>query len=188
MIRCMETQRRDPHGNPLPIGVHYKHGAYFRVKKQVWHWLGRDYRAAVNISARNFGKSRNRPRLLADQEAGSSYRYWAKLLVKQAKNAAVRRSIPFALTEADVEAMLVESGFCCQLTGIRFDPGYMPEAHRRPLVPSIDRINGSTGYHRANVRLVCCIVNTAIGEWGEDVFAKVARAYVQRTTGLEQSA
>lgn len=40
---------------------------------------------------------------------------------------------------------------------------------RRPLAPSIDRIDSSLGYTRQNCRIVCAAVNYAMNVWGEDV-------------------
>lgn len=50
----------------------------------------------------------------------------------------------------------------------------------RPFAPSLDRIDARKGYTTDNVRLVAWVVNHALGDWGEEVFAKIARAYVDR--------
>lgn len=52
---------------------------------------------------------------------------------------------------------------------------------RRPFAPSIDRINAKLGYTKDNVRLVCTIVNMVLNEFGDNIFDKMCRAYVENT-------
>ncbi len=60
-----------------------------------------------------------------------------------------------------------------------------PGWRRAPWAPSVDRIDSSKGYVPGNVRLVCVAANLAMNEWGEDVLARVARAYVEARTGRD---
>ena len=43
---------------------------------------------------------------------------------------------------------------------------------------SIDRIDPNKGYVRKNIRLLCYAVNCGLNEYGEDVFKKIANAYI----------
>lgn len=43
--------RKDPHGNELLRGMHYKHGAYYFVRHNKWRLLGRTYNAALKAYA-----------------------------------------------------------------------------------------------------------------------------------------
>lgn len=84
------------------------------------------------------------------------------------------------------------------LKGIRFDDSIRPEVYRKvwageceatglplhfgdgrsPFSPSIDRISPSLGYVPGNVRVVCWAVNSMVGDWGDDVAAQVAQAFL----------
>lgn len=44
--------RRDEQGNPLPTGMHWKHGAYYLVKRRQWKRLGTQYRGALIVYGR----------------------------------------------------------------------------------------------------------------------------------------
>jgi hypothetical protein len=66
----------------------------------------------------------------------------------------------------------------CAVTGIPFDVGPTNGGKtgldRKPLRPSIDRIDPRQGYVDGNVRLVCAAVNYAMGPWGEGLFRLIA--------------
>ena len=49
-------------------------------------------------------------------------------------------------------------------------------AARRPYAPSLDRIDATLPYSRANCRLVLQAVNFALNSFGDDVFLEMARA------------
>lgn len=48
------------------------------------------------------------------------------------------------------------------------------DGRRRPWIPSIDRIDSSKGYTKGNCRIVCCAVNIAMNNYGEDVLARIS--------------
>ena len=100
-------------------------------------------------------------------------------LWKKAKDHAKVRSLPFSLKTQDVRDLMESSGGRCAVSGLPFDYLYIPHGcRRRPFAPSIDRINCALGYDLQNVRLVCNIVNQAMGEWGADELYRVAEAMV----------
>jgi hypothetical protein len=39
-----------------------------------------------------------------------------------------------------------------------------------PFAPTIDRVHADGGYAYGNIRIVCCCVNAALGQWGDSVF------------------
>lgn len=95
------------------------------------------------------------------------------------KNARARQ-LPVEITLADVEAMWDANSGRCALSGIPFDFARRGR-RRRPFAPSIDRIDCTQGYTRANCRLVCVAVNYAMSDWGEGVLRQIAHGLVGRT-------
>lgn len=81
-----------------------------------------------------------------------------------------------AVDAATVVAMYYEGNGRCALSGIPFDLAPHGASRRRPFAPSLDRISSAKGYHRGNVRLVCCAVNFLMNEWGDAVFHRLATA------------
>lgn len=84
------------------------------------------------------------------------------------------------LTKEDIRAMGNRQNWRCAVTGLGFSRDRTENARARAFAPSVDRINCSRGYTKDNCRLVCVAVNVALNEWGELVFAKIARAYCRR--------
>ena len=94
----------------------------------------------------------------------------------RAVTARSRREFGHVLVWGDVERMMARSKGFCEVTGLRFSDERIEGAHRRPYLPSIDRIKSNTPYTPENCRLICCAVNIAINDWGDDVFWKIVRA------------
>lgn len=94
-----------------------------------------------------------------------------------AKQRAVASSREFDLEVDDVLKLLSDQNCRCALSGIEFD--LSPSATRRkPYAPSLDRISAKGGYTKGNVRLLCVVVNLALGDWGDEVLQAVARHIV----------
>jgi hypothetical protein len=51
---------------------------------------------------------------------------------------------------------------------------------KHPFAPSIDRVLSVGHYTPDNVRLVCVAVNFGMGQWGQEVYMKLARAAVAK--------
>ena len=64
----------------------------------------------------------------------------------------------------------------CALTGLPFNPTAEPRYDS----PSLDRITPELGYVPGNVRVILYCLNAALGNWGEDTFYQVAKAFVDR--------
>ena len=71
--------RRDPHGNPLHVRMHYKHSAYWYVYQGKWRMLGREYPAAMQAYAAMISPASGMLRLI--EETYRSY----ELKVKNGK-------------------------------------------------------------------------------------------------------
>jgi hypothetical protein len=73
-----------------------------------------------------------------------------------------------------------KTGGMCELSGIPFAGGKINNSRARPFFPSIDRINSCKGYTKDNVRFVCCAVNLALNDFGEDVLNQIAFGIVSK--------
>jgi hypothetical protein len=161
---------------PLPRGVYQKHGAFYRVHRNEWLWLGRSYEEAARFDFWPSAGWTHRTDLLKQLR---------QLRVRCRLNAKGRRAIDFDLTEPDVMALAESANWRCAVTGLRFSNEVI--ANRRPYAPSIDRIDSALGYTKDNCRLVCAAVNIALNVWGETVFATLAAGYKrQRSKSIRQ--
>lgn len=154
--------------DPLPKCIHKKNGAYFLVKKNKWLWLGRRADAA-RLKYAEVAASLGIP--YADRDFVRSAFIGAR---KRAKHLRVE----FDIAPADVLALWKAGKNRCALTGMPFDGGNVKTFRRRPMIPSIDRIDARLGYVPGNVRLISFAMNAALNEWGEATFEKMARAYL----------
>lgn len=85
-----------------------------------------------------------------------------------------RGGSPFLLTAPELIALMIRSEGRCELTGLLFNGEEIPGCSKRPYIPSIDRMSAKEPYLFKNCRLICWAVNRAIGDWGDDVFWKIA--------------
>jgi hypothetical protein len=74
------------------------------------------------------------------------------------------------------------------VTGLEFSFERYPEAFvKHPFAPSIDRIQSRGGYTPGNVQLVCAAVNFGMGDWGQELFMRLARAAVARENNAKHN-
>jgi hypothetical protein len=99
-------------------------------------------------------------------------------MLAAAKSRAKRKGMSFDLTMPKVLALAAESGGYCAVSAVQFSGQRM--GTRRPLMPSLDRIDCSRGYEFTNCRLVCVVVNYAISDFGEGALRIVARSIVSK--------
>jgi hypothetical protein len=100
-------------------------------------------------------------------------------LILAAKRRAYKKLIEFDLSEQFIIELLHKQNNKCALTKIEFDILKIKKSKTRPFAMSIDRIDSSKGYTKDNVRLVCVAVNLALNEFGEDIFNKICKAYLE---------
>ena len=95
-----------------------------------------------------------------------------------AKSRATFKGFAFDLTMPKLLALAAESGGRCAVSTVAFSGKRI--GSRRPLMPSLDRIDCKQGYVMSNCRLVCVVVNYAISDFGEGALRIVARAIVRQ--------
>lgn len=105
---------------------------------------------------------------------------WAVQTISDAKKRARARNIDFDINAVFVLDMLERQEYRCAVSGIQFSDVEVNDAHKRPYMPSVDRIECSKGYTRDNVRIVCVAVNTMLQDWGDSVFHEIVCAYLAR--------
>lgn len=97
------------------------------------------------------------------------------------RSRAKKKGMECTLTEADIDAMLVDSEGMCAVSGLPFLIRDRYEDERvNPWQPSIDRIKSDEGYTRENCRVVCYIANLAMSQFGEDALIMLSQAVVER--------
>ncbi|MAL99382.1 MAG: hypothetical protein CL583_13140 [Alteromonadaceae bacterium] len=105
-----------------------------------------------------------------------------RVAVSAARSRAAKSGRPFDIDPDWAVHAMEAAEYRCALTGIRLEPRahYTGDSHRGPWSISLDRIDNAGGYTKDNVRIVCCAINIAINEWGENVFERVARNFLNR--------
>lgn len=71
----------------------------------------------------------------------------------------------------------LEAG-ACPRTGFKFDLSPHAEHHRNPLSPSLDRIDGTKGYIKGNIQIVCSWYNIAKNEYSDAQMVAFCQAVV----------
>ena len=111
------------------------------------------------------------------RRARSRLRYLNKrawLLVDVARTRSKAKGYAFDLDgyREQIQAR-IDAGYC-ELSGIRFDL----KGNRTFDSPSIDRIDPKRGYVYDNIRVVCNLMNVALGNWGEEPLCVIMEAYL----------
>jgi hypothetical protein len=104
---------------------------------------------------------------------------FVKRLLHQAKARAKVIGVPFRLVVADFHELYEAANKHCAVSGLPFDISQLDGVVRRPFAPSIDRIDGVLGYTKDNCRIVCCAVNLALNDFGENILWDIATSMVE---------
>lgn len=107
--------------------------------------------------------------------------------LRSARTRARQKGLHFDLTKDWLLGQAAAQRFQCALTGLAFHLPHRGTARVNPFTPSIDRINCHEGYTTDNSRLVIYAVNVMLMDWGEEVFAKVARRYLRHESETKGS-
>jgi hypothetical protein len=106
---------------------------------------------------------------------------YLQFLLVSSRQRAKEAGLEHTLTLADIESLYHRQLGLCAVSGLPFtmeSTGDHP--FLRAYAPSIDRIDNGLGYTLENVRLVCRIVNFAMGKWGLPALERVALAIAAR--------
>jgi hypothetical protein len=170
------------------IGCHRPPGADIKIyPHHIAEFKGRFHQRLIRIdgppapllAARQVGP-RKRQTKRAHEIAAAGDPDWVVDALRAAKRRAKKRGLEFSLEVIDVLNRHADCKGCCEVSGIAFDLAKSMDHWRRPMAPSIDRIDPKRGYTPDNVRLVIYAVNAAMNEWGLELFLKVARAAAKK--------
>lgn len=105
---------------------------------------------------------------------------WVHQSVCDTRKRARNKGLKYGLSAGWILKRLERIGYCCELSGIAFSARRPRESHKRPWMPSLDRIDCTKGYTQDNVRIVCVAVNTLLQDWGDSVFHDLMKADRER--------
>lgn len=101
--------------------------------------------------------------------------HWATVLKNKALQRSKTKNLEFDLTKDFVLEKLKRG--VCEATGM---PLNLNGGTRKPLTPSLDRINPNFGYTQDNVQLVSCIYNFAKSTFTHEDVVEMARALMEK--------
>jgi len=131
----------------------------------------------LRTDGRQYGNYSSRCKSCVKAEAAESNRRNPESqMIRAAKHRAKKNWLSFDLDDYRMEIRQRLSTGVCEMTGLPF----CADGPRNWDSPSIDRINPEKGYVYGNIRLIVWALNSAFGHWGEDKFAIVARAWLER--------
>ena len=106
---------------------------------------------------------------------------WAKQTITRLAQSASKRGLNVEIKPADLIQLVEATDARCAVTGV---PLVFPERGKgwpiSAYAISIDRIDNRQGYIPGNIRLICYAMNVAFMHWGEDAFAGLAKAFLER--------
>lgn len=105
---------------------------------------------------------------------------WAHQTTWDSRKRAKLKGLDWSLHVGWIITQLEAQEYCCAISGIEFSGKRLGTAHKRPYMPSLDRIDCNKGYTPENVRIVCVAVNTLLQDWGDSVIETIFAAYAQK--------
>ena len=103
---------------------------------------------------------------------------WLHASIRRAEKRSKASGRPCRISVADFVFIAKRSGGRCEVTGIPFSDELAGYKQRRPYRQSLDRIDSSREYSLENCRLVCTILNLAMGTWGAEALHRIAAGLV----------
>lgn len=102
---------------------------------------------------------------------------WAAITIWDARRRAKGAGLAITIDSEWVRRRLDQIGHRCEVSGIVFSHENPTQAHKRPFMPSLDRIDCRVGYVPENVRIVCVSVNMLLQDWGIEVYRRLIAAH-----------
>lgn len=152
------------------------------TRKRQNDWHQNKLRTDQTYREKNLARRRKRysaaPEIYSAKEAGrSAVRRLTNIgRARQLISSARMRDRTCNLLLADVLPS-IEAGTCPR-TGFKFDLSPHADHRRNPLSPSIDRINGTKGYIKGNIQVVCSWYNIAKNEYTDAQLLTFCQAVV----------
>lgn len=118
-----------------------------------------------------------------ERESGDETFYpvtWATQTTWDSRKRARLKGLEWGIHAGWIIRKLEEQEHCCAISGIEFSGKRLGTAHKRPYMPSLDRIDCNKGYTPENVRIVCVAVNALLQDWGDSVIETIFSAYAQK--------
>jgi len=100
--------------------------------------------------------------------------------LKASRFRAKKSAVEFSLSMEWAFDTLSAQDMRCAVTGLPFYSSEVEGSWHHPYSPSLDRVIPRGGYTPENTRIVLYAVNSMLSDWGEDIFAKIAGAYLKR--------
>lgn len=174
--KVLETRKRD-----LPPRLHLKDGGYYYVHRNKWTYVADTRAAAMRryISELADSETLRRAAAMLMNDPKAMAKYMTEVYWRAKKNARIRK-IAFRISLAEYRAIVTRANGSCEVTGLPFDLQLRPNSFRRPYSPSLDRIDSALPYTPENCRLVCCLANAAMSDWGSEPFSVVAAALARK--------
>lgn len=98
-------------------------------------------------------------------------------LIVAARARANKLDLPFDLDRHAAELRARIRLGVCELSGVALKVERGPKQANSA---SLDRIRPELGYVYSNIRVIAFALNAGLGNWGEDAFAEIAKAYLAR--------
>ena len=157
---------------------------YLRASKYLGRMnipLGRDRAQAEARAAEILREMKDGPRPQDEPSIMPGLEDRMEVVFASAKQRADANKLTFTISLQFVRNLLNAQGGRCAVTGIPFTLKSNGKNWRRePYRPSLDRIDSARGYEPDNCRIVCVAVNTALNEWGDEVFWTIVRGAVNQ--------
>lgn len=109
-------------------------------------------------------------------------------ILGSARKRAKDKNLLFDLDIEFLENLWEKQKGCCLLTGIPFDlksGERKDKTHFNPFAPCIDKIDVKEGYTKNNIRLICNHMNTALWDYGVNLFDTLIKNYLKTTKNIE---
>lgn len=141
----------------------------------------RVYREANREKLRRYGREWKAAKRVPQAEYRATISFRAKEGLRQAAIRARKRGLPFDLDMA--WALPKYEAMVCEATGLPLDVRADLGAGKRPRTPTIDRVEPSKGYLKANCMVVCAQYNMAKNKWDRATLTELAYAIVNADRG-----